>query len=117
MLKPDGVHYPWHMLAHVDATHITDLCSQQSVFVPYRLPITPHSRLLSLNLPANEGFAMNTQKSIGPITILPPKFWAATKNMSSAQVECLMDAILESANNGDIDSLATYDFLVIGKTN
>lgn len=49
-----------------------------------------------------------------PIWFNPPKFWAATKNMSPQQVDSLMDTLFFLAENRNLDALRKFDFIGIG---
>jgi hypothetical protein len=50
-----------------------------------------------------------------PIWFHPPKFWAATKDMSPQQVDSLMDTLMFLAEIRDLESLRKYDFISIGR--
>ena len=54
--------------------------------------------------------------SVEPETIWfnPPKFWAATKNMSPQQVDSLMDTLFFLAEIRNLDALRKFDFIGIG---
>ncbi len=56
---------------------------------------------------------MNAPANDERIWLNPPKFWAATKNMSAAEVERLMDKIEHLAEAKDIKALEQYDFIMI----
>lgn len=58
---------------------------------------------------------MLTPESHSAVRILPPKFWAATKDMSPGEVERLMDAIVELVKQGDLNTLTRFDFISIDK--
>lgn len=49
-----------------------------------------------------------------PIWLNPPKFWAATKDMSPQQVDSLMDTLFFLAENRNLDALRKFDFIGIG---
>jgi len=49
-----------------------------------------------------------------PIWLNPPKFWAATRNMSPEQVDSLMDILFFLAETRNLDALRKYDFIGIG---
>ena len=49
-----------------------------------------------------------------PIWFNPPKFWAATKNMSPQQVDSLMDTLFFLAEIRNLDALRKFDFIGIG---
>jgi len=44
----------------------------------------------------------------------PPKFWAATKNMSPQQVDSLMDTLFFLAEIRNLDALRKFEFIGIG---
>lgn len=41
----------------------------------------------------------------------PPKFWAATKDMSPEQIELIMQEVLMLAEARDLQALAQFDFI------
>jgi hypothetical protein len=45
------------------------------------------------------------------VWIDPPKYWAATKNMSPEQVEQMLDEIMALVETGDREALGRIDFL------
>jgi hypothetical protein len=49
-----------------------------------------------------------------PIWLNPPKFWAATKDMSPQQVDSLMDTLFFLAEIRNLDALRKFDFIGIG---
>ena len=49
-----------------------------------------------------------------PIWFNPPKFWAATRDMSPQQVDSLMDTLFFLAEIRNLDALRKYDFIGIG---
>jgi len=49
-----------------------------------------------------------------PIWFNPPKFWAATRNMSTQQVDSLMNAVLFLAEIRNLEALRKFDFIGIG---
>lgn len=49
-----------------------------------------------------------------PIWFNPPKFWAATRDMSPQQVDSLMDTVFFLAEIRNLDALRKYDFIGIG---
>ncbi|HYB76877.1 MAG TPA: hypothetical protein VEE85_01640 [Candidatus Bathyarchaeia archaeon] len=49
-----------------------------------------------------------------PIWLNPPKFWAATRNMSKQQVDTLMDTLFFLAEIRNLDALRKFDFIGIG---
>ncbi|HXZ80944.1 MAG TPA: hypothetical protein VEG30_13525 [Terriglobales bacterium] len=48
-----------------------------------------------------------------PIWINPPKFWAATRNMSPDEVGSLMERIEQMAAAGDKEALRKFDFVYL----
>ncbi|HVP44596.1 MAG TPA: hypothetical protein VMS96_14290 [Terriglobales bacterium] len=42
----------------------------------------------------------------------PPKFWAATKNMSQDEVERLVEQLFHLAETHDVEALRKYDFIL-----
>ena len=54
--------------------------------------------------------------SVEPETIWfnPPKFWAATKDMSPQQVDSLMETLFFLAEIRNLDALRKFDFIGIG---
>jgi hypothetical protein len=57
-----------------------------------------------------------TQADLEPIWFNPPKFWAATKDLSAQQVDALMDALFFLAEIRDLESLRKFDFIGIGES-
>jgi hypothetical protein len=55
-----------------------------------------------------------TAAELEPIWLNPPKFWAATKNMSPQQVDSLMETVLFLAEIRNLDALRKFDFIGIG---
>ena len=49
-----------------------------------------------------------------PIWFNPPKFWAATKNMSPQQIDSLMDTLFFLAEIRNLDALRKFEFIGIG---
>lgn len=49
-----------------------------------------------------------------PIWFNPPKFWAATKDMSTQQIDSLMDTVFLLAENRNLEALRKFDFIGIG---
>ena len=45
----------------------------------------------------------------------PPKFWAATKQMSREEAEKLVEKLMSLSEIGDFETLQKFDFIVIGK--
>jgi hypothetical protein len=41
----------------------------------------------------------------------PPKFWAATKDMSPEQIELIMQEVLMLAEARDLQALSQFDFI------
>ena len=48
-----------------------------------------------------------------PIWLNPPKFWAATRDMSSKQVEVLMQELMLLAETRDMEALKRFDFILV----
>ena len=46
-----------------------------------------------------------------PIWLNPPKFWAATRDMSSNEVEVLMQEVMLLAETRDMEALKRFDFI------
>lgn len=44
----------------------------------------------------------------------PPKFWAATKQMSPEEAERLVEKLISLSESGDFEALQKFDFIVIG---
>ena len=57
---------------------------------------------------------MTSVDSPEPIWLNPPKFWAATRNMTQQQVDMLMETVLFLAEMRNLDALRKYDFIGIG---
>ncbi len=53
---------------------------------------------------------MDTESSL-LVRINPPKFWSATRHMSAAERETLLEAITKLAEAGDMPGLAHFDFI------
>jgi len=51
-----------------------------------------------------------------PIWFNPPKFWAATRDMSPQQVDTLMDTLFLLAEIRNLDALRKFDFIGIGQS-
>ena len=49
-----------------------------------------------------------------PIWFNPPKFWAATQDMSPQQVDALMDTLFFLAEVRNLEALRKFDFIGIG---
>ena len=45
------------------------------------------------------------------IYLNPPRFWAATRNMTEQDVEDLSNKLIRLAEQGKIDELSHYDFI------
>ena len=60
---------------------------------------------------------MNIQDMKSQVRLSPPKFWAATKHMPPAEVEELMESILDLARRGDVYSLTKFDFIQVSENN
>ncbi len=50
-------------------------------------------------------------KPIDRVWVDPPKYWAATKNMTPEQVERLLDDINSLVQAGDEEALRRFDFV------
>ena len=48
------------------------------------------------------------------IYLNPPRFWAATKNMTDQDLEQFTNRIVRLAEEGRVDELTRYDFISIG---
>ena len=46
------------------------------------------------------------------VWIDPPRYWAATANMSSEQVEALLEEINATIESGRLEKLARFDFVL-----
>jgi hypothetical protein len=44
----------------------------------------------------------------------PPKFWAATRNMSKEEASAFFDHVYSLAEQRDFENLQRYDFIQIG---
>ncbi len=55
-----------------------------------------------------------TSADLDPIWLNPPKFWAATKDMSPQQVDSLMDTLFFLAEIRNLEALRKFDFIGIG---
>ncbi len=49
-----------------------------------------------------------------PIWLNPPKFWAATRDMSPQQVDSLMETLFYLAEIRNLEALRKFDFIGIG---
>ena len=47
------------------------------------------------------------------VWINPPKFWAATKQMSREDAENLVEKLMSLSEVGDFEALQKFDFIVI----
>jgi len=50
------------------------------------------------------------------VWINPPKFWAATKQMSPEEADKLVDKLMSLSEIGDFEALQKFDFIAIGPT-
>ncbi len=57
---------------------------------------------------------MNTSRTEERIWLNPPKFWAATKDMSSEEVDRLFEQLIRLAEIRDLEALKKYDFILLG---
>ncbi len=57
-----------------------------------------------------------TSANAEPIWFNPPKFWAATKDMSPQQVDSLMDTLFFLAEIRNLEALRKFDFIGIGQS-
>ena len=48
------------------------------------------------------------------VWINPPKFWAATKQMSKEEAEKLVEKLMSLSEVGDYETLQKFDFIKIG---
>jgi hypothetical protein len=64
-------------------------------------------------LPQQES-SMTSVDAPEPIWLNPPKFWAATKDMSQQQVDMLMETVLFLAEIRNLEALRKFDFIGIG---
>jgi hypothetical protein len=48
------------------------------------------------------------------IYLNPPRFWAATKNMSKEDVEEFAEKLVRLAEEHNFDELGRYDFILFG---
>jgi|GraSoiStandDraft_28_1057319.scaffolds.fasta_scaffold777973_2 hypothetical protein len=48
-----------------------------------------------------------------PIWLNPPKFWAATREMSPTQVEALIQELMLLAEARNMETLRKFDFIVV----
>lgn len=55
-----------------------------------------------------------TAADIEQIWFNPPKFWAATKDMSPQQIDSLMDTVFLLAESRNLEALRKFDFIGIG---
>lgn len=57
---------------------------------------------------------MVVNPSQGRIYLNPPRFWAATRNMSEKDVDAFADKIFRLAAEGRVEELGRYDFISFG---
>jgi len=57
-----------------------------------------------------------TAADLEPIWFNPPKFWAATRDMSAQQVDALMDTVFLLAEMRNLEALKKFDFIGIGRS-
>ena len=50
------------------------------------------------------------------IWLVPQKFWSATKQMSSEEIENLIERLMRLSAARDFDSLQQFDFIVVGNS-
>lgn len=50
------------------------------------------------------------------IYLNPPRFWAATRNMTDKDAERFADKIFRLAEEGRVEELGRYDFISFGHT-
>jgi len=50
------------------------------------------------------------------VWINPPKFWAATKQMSPEEADKLVEKLVSLSEIGDFETLQKFDFIAIGPT-
>jgi hypothetical protein len=55
-----------------------------------------------------------TAAELEQIWFNPPKFWAATKDMSTQQIDSLMDTVFFLAESRNVEALRKFDFIGIG---
>lgn len=55
-----------------------------------------------------------TRPSKDRIYLNPPKFWAATKNMSDKDVDQLANELFRLAAEGRVEELGEYNFIFFG---
>ncbi len=56
---------------------------------------------------------MKTSRTEERVWLNPPKFWAATKNMSSDEVDRLFEQLIRLAEIRDLEALKKYDFILL----
>ncbi len=56
---------------------------------------------------------MNTSRTEERIWLNPPKFWAATKNTPSEEVDRLFEQLIRLAEIRDLEALKKYDFILL----
>jgi hypothetical protein len=57
---------------------------------------------------------MTAAENSDPIWFNPPKFWAATREMSRDEAQKLLDKVIFLAETRDLNALRHYDFVSIG---
>ena len=57
---------------------------------------------------------MTSENNPDRIWFNPPKFWAATKSMSTEDAERLMDRVVVMAEKRELEALRQYDFVSVG---
>lgn len=57
---------------------------------------------------------MTSAEKYDPIWFNPPKFWAATKQMSREDADKLLDKVIFLARIRDLEALRRFDFVSIG---
>jgi hypothetical protein len=50
------------------------------------------------------------------IWLVPPKFWSATKRMSTEETERLFEQLMSLSVAQDFESLRKFDFIVVGRS-
>jgi hypothetical protein len=70
--------------------------------------------MVATPLPKKESTMTSAVPEPEPIWFNPPKFWAATKDMSPQQVDSLMDTLFFLAEIRNLDALRKFDFIGIG---
>ena len=65
-------------------------------------------------MPTQSSSSAQAAKAAERIYLNPPKFWAATRNMTEQDVERLADELFRLADERKIDELSRYDFISFG---